>query len=229
MIFQLIDVLQENPAAFFAYLGAIAIALLTGIAFHEFSHAWAANELGDDTAAKQGRLTLNPLAHLDPVGTILLFIVGIGWGKPTPVNPYRLSVGVKRGNMLVALAGPLSNFVFALMVSIPLLAGWVEPIPQGGSFQGASGLQILGSLLLLIGFLNVILGIFNLIPLHPLDGAKVVLGVLPDELARPFASLSRWAPALLLALVAVSFIAPQYSPLRWIFGGAADLFEGLVT
>ena len=108
MIFQLIDVLQENPAAFFAYLGAIAIALVTGIAFHEFSHAWAANELGDDTAARQGRLTLNPLAHLDPAGTALLFIAGFGWGKPVQVNVLSLRNGPKAGMATVAAAGPLS-------------------------------------------------------------------------------------------------------------------------
>ena len=228
MIFQLIDVLQENPAAFFAYLGAIAIALVTGIAFHEFSHAWAANELGDDTAAKQGRLTLNPLAHLDPVGTILLFIVGIGWGKPTPVNPYRLSAGVKRGNMLVAVAGPLSNFVFAFIASIPLIFGWLEPV-SFDYIEFASGSQVLGTFLLLIAFLNVILGVFNLIPIHPLDGFKVLLGVLPDELSRPLASLSRWGPALLIGLILIGFIAPEYSPILWIFDGAADLFLEVIT
>lgn len=228
MIFQLIDVLRENPAAFFAYLGAITIALVTGIAFHEFSHAWAANELGDDTAAKQGRLTLNPLAHLDPMGTILLFIVGIGWGKPTPVNPYRLRVGVKRGNMLVAVAGPISNFVFAFVASIPLIFGWVEPI-SFDYIELASGTQILGTFLLLIAFLNVILGVFNLIPIHPLDGFKVLLGVLPDELAHPLASLSRWGPALLIGLIVIGFVAPEYSPILWIFDGAADLFLEVIT
>ncbi len=228
MIFQLIDVLRENPAAFFAYLAAIAIALVTGIAFHEFSHAWAAKELGDDTAAKQGRLTLNPLAHLDPMGTILLFIVGIGWGKPTPVNPYRLRVGVKRGNMLVAVAGPLSNFVFAFVASIPLIFGWVEPL-SFDYIEQASGSQILGTFLVLIAFLNVILGVFNLIPIHPLDGFKVLLGVLPDELSQPLASLSRWGPALLIGLILIGFIAPEYSPIGWIFDGAADLFLEVIT
>ena len=228
MILQLIDVLRENPPAFFAYLVAIGIALVTGIAFHEFSHAWAANQLGDDTAARQGRLTLNPLAHLDPLGTVLLFVVGVGWGKPTPVNPYRLRVGVKRGNMLVALAGPLSNFAFALVASIPLIFGWVEPI-SFDDIEHASGSQIAGTFLLLIGFLNVILGVFNLIPIHPLDGFKVLLGVLPDELSRPLASLGRWGPVLLIGLIAVSFIRPEYSPLRWIFGAAADLFLEIIT
>lgn len=228
MIIQLFDVLRENPPAFFAYLAAIAIAMVTGIAFHEFSHAWAANELGDDTAAKQGRLTLNPLAHLDPLGTALLFIVGIGWGKPTPVNPYRLRVGVKRGNMLVALAGPLSNFVFALVASVPLILGWAEPI-SFDQIEHASGSQVLGTFLLLIGFLNIILGVFNLIPIHPLDGFKVLLGILPDELSRPLASLGRWGPALLIGLLLISFVKPEWSPLRLIFDQAADLFIEVIT
>ncbi len=228
MIFHLIDVLQENPAAFVAYLGAFALALITGIAFHEFSHAWAANELGDDTAARQGRLTLNPLAHLDPMGTALLFIVGFGWGKPTPVNPYRLSAGVKRGNLLVALPGPLSNFAFALIASTPLIFGWVEPT-SFARIEQASGLQILGEFLFTIAWLNVLLGVFNLIPIHPLDGSKVLLGLLPAAAERPFMSFSRWGPALIIALVLIGFVAPQYSPLGWLFGGAFELFREVIT
>ncbi len=228
MIFWTLDVLRENPAAFVVYLFAFALALVTGIAFHEFSHAWAANELGDDTAARQGRLTLNPLAHLDPVGTALLFIIGFGWGRPTPVNPYRLRLGVKRGNMLVALAGPLSNFVFALIASLPLILGWVEPVSIS-SIEDASGTQVLGVFLLLIAWLNLILGVFNLIPIHPLDGFKVLLGVLPDELARPLTSLSRWGPALLIGIILIGFIAPEYSPLRWIIERAADVFVEIIS
>ncbi len=219
-----LDILSENPAAFFVYLAAFALAFVTGIAFHEFSHAWAANELGDDTAARQGRLTLNPLAHLDPAGTLLLFVAGFGWGKPTPVNPYRLRMGVKRGNMLVAVAGPLSNFAFALLASLPLILGWVEPASSLDAIGRASGPEIFGTFLVLIAWINVVLGVFNLIPIHPLDGFKVVVGLLPDELARPLVPLSRWGPALLIGLVVLSFVAPDYSPLNWIFGSAADLF-----
>ena len=224
-----LDVLTENPAAFLVYLAAFALAFVTGIAFHEFSHAWAANELGDDTAARQGRLTLNPLAHLDPVGTLLLFVVGFGWGKPTPVNPYRLRAGVKRGNMLVAVAGPLSNFAFALLASLPLILGWVEPVSSLNAIERASGSEVFGTFLFFIAWINVILGVFNLIPIHPLDGFKVVVGVLPDELAPPLVALSRWGPALLIGLVLLNFVAPDYSPLRWILGGAADLFLDVVA
>ena len=224
-----LDVLRENPAAFLVYLAAFAVAFVTGIAFHEFSHAWAANQLGDDTAARQGRLTLNPLAHLDPVGTVLLLVVGFGWGKPTPVNPYRLRSGPKRGNMLVAAAGPISNFAFATIAALPLILGWVEPISDFSRIEDATGSEVFGTFLFLIAWINVILGVFNLIPIHPLDGFKVVLGVLPDELARPLASASSWMPALLIGLLALSFFAPEYSPLSWIFGGAADLFLDIVS
>ena len=223
-----LDLLQEDPAAFFVLVAAFGLAFVTGIAFHEFSHAWTANELGDDTAARQGRVTLNPLAHLDPVGTALLLIVGVGWGKPTPVNPYRLRHGPLRGNMLVAAAGPISNFAFATVAALPLVLGWVEPVPDLDRIEDATGGQIFGTFLFFIAWINVILGVFNLIPIHPLDGFKVVLGILPTELAKPLASAGNWMPALLLGLVALSFIAPQYSPLSWIFGGAADVFLDIV-
>lgn len=225
----IIEDLLANPVAGLVYLAAFALAFVTGIAFHEFSHAWAANELGDDTAARQGRLTLNPLAHLDPAGTILLFVAGFGWGKPTPVNPYRLRSGVKRGNMTVAVAGPLSNFAFAFIAALPLILGWVDAPPSLAVFGRADGAELLGAFLFFIAWINVLLGVFNLIPIHPLDGFKVLVGVLPDEAARALVPLSRWGPVLLIALVALNFIAPDYSPLRWIFNEAFDLFLDVVA
>ena len=94
MIWLINDMTAE---AFLVYIAAMAVVLFTGLAFHEFCHAWAANELGDDTAARQGRLTLNPLAHLDPIGAAAIFLIGFGWAKPTPVNPWRLRNGPRRG------------------------------------------------------------------------------------------------------------------------------------
>jgi Zn-dependent protease len=212
----------DNPPALFAYLGAFVVALVTGIAFHEFSHAWTANELGDDTAARQGRLTLNPLAHLEPAGLLMMFFVGFGWGKPTPVNPYRLRGGVKRGNALVALAGPISNFVFAMLAAIPLRAGWVHTIRSFDTIRDASGSEIVGLFLVFIVFYNVLLGCFNLIPIPPLDGFKVALGVLPDEAAQSLARLEPYGMGILLTLFAVGFIAPQYNILGWLIGGLSD-------
>src|SRR5688572_1868378 len=173
--------LSENPQAFFVYAAAFMVALITGIAFHEFSHAWAANELGDNTAARLGRLTLNPIKHLDPVGTALMLLVGFGWGKPTPVADYRLKYGPIKGGALVALAGPASNFVFAAIAGLPLRLGLVES--QFGTnlealIRFGDGQDLLWLFLWFIVWLNVLLGFFNLIPLAPLDGFSVVLGVL---------------------------------------------------
>jgi len=212
----------DNPPALFAYLAAFLVAIITGIAFHEFSHAWAANELGDDTATRMGRLTLNPLKHIEPSGLLLLLFVGFGWGKPTPVNPYRLRNGVKRGNMLVALAGPVSNFVFAVLAAIPLRAGWVTPINSFNDVASASGSELVGLFLIFIVFYNVLLGCFNLIPIPPLDGFKVALGFLPDDAARSLARLEPYGMGILMSLFVLGFIAPQFNILGWMIGGLSD-------
>ncbi len=209
---------SNNPPALFAYLAAFVIAFVTGIAFHEFSHAWAANELGDDTAARAGRLTLNPFAHLDPLGTALLLFVGFGWGKPTPVNPYRLRRGAKTGNALVAAAGPISNFFFAAVAAVPLRFGWITAINDLGRIGDASGQEIVGLFLEFIVLINVLLGVFNLIPIHPLDGFKVAVGVLPGELSRQLNALAPWGPGILMTLIAVGWLTP-YNPIAWLIGG----------
>lgn len=227
MIFFL-DELANNPPALFAYLAAFGVAFVTGIGFHEFSHAWAANELGDDTAARQGRLTLNPIRHLDPMGTMLLLLVGFGWGKPTPVNPYRLRNGPQRGNMMVAAAGPLSNFVFAAIAALPFRFGLIDTVGSFNNIENASGEELVGLFLVFIIYINILLGVFNLIPIHPLDGFKVVLGVLPGEMAAQFSRLAQWGPALLIGLFAVGFLT-QYNPLGWFIGGIGDLVFDLIT
>lgn len=220
-----------TPAAFLVYFAATAVALLTGLAFHEFCHAWAANELGDDTAARQGRLTLNPLAHVDPIGAALMFVIGFGWAKPTPVNPWRLKNGPRRGGALVAFAGPASNFFFAALAALPLKLGIVEP--TFGSFEGlvrdGSGEDYLALFLLVIVNLNIILGIFNLIPLPPLDGFKVALGFLPRGAAHELQRLEPYGPGILMTVLVVGLIAPQYSPIYWIITLVRDdVFNFLV-
>lgn len=210
--------LAGNPEALLAVFAAICVALLTGIAFHEFSHAWMAYQLGDPTAANQGRLTLNPLRHLDPLGTALLFLVGFGWGKPTPVNPYRLRTGPRRGNAVVAVAGPLSNFVFALLAATPLRLGWVGMPSSLERIGEASGAEVVGLFLFYIVLLNVILGLFNLIPLHPLDGFKVAVGVLPRSAAVELERLAPWGPGILMLLIAIGWLTP-FNPLGRIIGG----------
>ena len=230
MIFYLSE-LQENPAVFFVYLAAFAVAVFTGLAFHEFTHAWAANELGDDTAKRLGRLTLNPLAHLEPLGTVLILLVGFGMAKPTPVNPERLKYGPLRGNALVAFAGPASNFFFAAVAAIPLQLGLVES--SFGSNIAAvirfgSGEDYVFLFLYFIIGLNVILGIFNLLPIPPLDGFKVVSGLLPSNLAGELQKLEPYGMGILMTLIVISFVTP-FSPIGWLIGGVNDtIFQLLV-
>ena len=102
------------------------VVLFLAIPIHEWAHAWSAYQLGDDTASLQGRLTLNPMAHLDPIGSLLILVSGFGWGKPVPVNPYRLRTGPRVGHAITAFAGPLSNFVLAMLLAIPFRMHWAN-------------------------------------------------------------------------------------------------------
>lgn len=128
MIFVYLDLLGKNPAAALVLFGALATALLVGISFHEFSHALAADSLGDRLPRRMGRLTLNPLAHLDAGGTFLLLLLGFGWGKPVPVNP-GATANPKAALTITAAAGPLSNFLVAAVAGLPLKMGIVPWLP----------------------------------------------------------------------------------------------------
>lgn len=144
----------------------VAVAILLSLSLHEYSHAWAAYFLGDPTAKYEGRLTINPLAHIDPVGTILLFIVGFGWGKPVPFNPYNLR-NQRWGPSLVALAGPVSNFTAAITVGLLL------------RFLDVSNPAIIFFFSIFV-WINLMLGVFNLMPVFPLDGSHIFLALFPS-------------------------------------------------
>ena len=197
MLFRLLDQFQTDPIAALITLAAFAVALIVGITVHEFSHAWSATQLGDYTARGQGRLTLNPLAHLDPLGTILIFVAGFGWGRPTPVTPSNIRIGERAGMALVALAGPISNMIVATLAALPFRLGTV-------SFRGGIDSQILEALILW----NVVLAIFNLLPIAPLDGFKVVLGVLPRAAAALFERTERFGMIILMVIVLVDVLTP---------------------
>ncbi len=160
---------------------AIAIMLLVGFPVHEFSHALAAYRLGDSTAKLFGRLTLNPIVHFDPVGGSLLAIsfllsggtIGFGWAKPTPVNPMNLQGG-RRGDAIVAAAGPISNFVMAAAAAIPLRFLLANPAML-------DQVQLLAEVLYSFVTINLVLMVFNLIPIPPLDGSKVLFAALDRE------------------------------------------------
>ena len=202
-----LDLLDIGFYVFLAFAGAVVLSLVLGIAFHEFSHAVSASALGDQTARNLGRVSLNPLVHLDPFGTLLLFLMGFGWGKPTPVNPYKLRNGPRTGMAVVALAGPISNLLIASLLALPIRLGWVpwhDPFVVSG-ITGWTGTDYVGLFLSAGVFINCILAVFNLLPVAPLDGFKIWLGLLPSDLARPLARLEQYGILILLGLFFLGF------------------------
>jgi Zn-dependent protease len=199
------DLIDQDFALFLILVAATVLALIVGIGFHEACHAFMATSLGDTLPARQGRTTLNPLAHLDPTGTVLMLIAGFGWGKPVSFNPFGLKTSPKVASFFVSLAGPLSNFVVAGLLAIPIQLGWVDYVNPFWSTRFLSGLETreeyIGLFLTSIVYLNVILGVFNLIPIPPLDGFKVALVILPDDLANEFVKLDRYGILILMFLL----------------------------
>jgi len=156
----------------------LAILFLTSMPIHEWAHAWTAYQLGDDTAALRGRLSINPLAHLDPIGTLSLVFFGFGWGKPVPVSPYRLRGNMRASWALVSAAGPFSNLVLAMLGAIPFRMGWLSLYSSDTSVISLQGI------LLEFILINLSLMLFNLIPIPPLDGSRVLAWLLPPNWAR---------------------------------------------
>ena len=152
--------------------------VLIAITFHEFAHGYAAYKLGDNTAKNQGRLTLNPLNHLDPIGTLMLLVAGFGWGKPVQVNPrnYTRKMSMEKGEAIVSLAGPLMNFILAIIFTLIYCAIYKF---AGISFINSNIGSIIMLLLSATISINIGLGVFNLIPLPPLDGSKIIMPFLP--------------------------------------------------
>jgi Zn-dependent protease len=175
------------------------ITLVIAFSVHEFAHAWSADQLGDDTPRNNGRLTLNPLSHLDPLGSILLVVAGFGWAKPVPINPYALERRSPAGPMMVAAAGPLSNLLLAVLAAIPFQMGLINPTGSGNL------LPSLSSFMMEFIFINLILLFFNLIPVSPLDGEKVLEYFLPPSGRATLYRLRPYGPMILMFLV---FIGP---------------------
>ena len=206
---------------------AILISLLIAIDVHEFAHAWMANELGDPTARYSGRLSLNPLVHLDPMGTMMmLFSVfsgfGIGWGKPVPVDPRYLRKGPRVGMGLVAAAGPLSNLVLAAIVAVPIRLGL--PLP----------LSVV-TLLLTVISVNIFIALFNLLPIPPLDGASILRGVLSTirakwayQVSEAFDRIGVQGYMIFVLLILVDQVLP-ISILDLILGRPHDLLFRLIV
>ena len=177
--------------------------LLTAFAVHEFAHAWSADRFGDPTPRNNGRLTLNPMAHLDPMGSLMLIVVGFGWAKPVPVNPYALARRSSAAMMWVSLAGPTSNLLMALIAAIPFQLGLVSAF---AAFTNPGEiLPSLDKLLFEFVTINLLLMLFNLIPLAPLDGEKILYYLLPVSGQRVMDSIRPYGPLILLAVL---FLGP---------------------
>lgn len=197
---------------------ALALVLVVAFTVHEFAHAWTAYQLGDSTARNQGRLSLDPRRHLDPLGSLMVLAVGFGWAKPVPVNPYYLRNGPKAGMTVVAAAGPVSNLVLAFIAAIPLRLGLV------GTYYQSVFLPNPQQLLEAFVVLNVALFVFNLLPIAPLDGFKVVSGLLPYPASESFRKLEPAGPLILLLLV--FFGGRIFASLIW---GPTNLLVGLLV
>jgi Zn-dependent protease len=189
---------EGSPGAIFTAARDLAFlfpALILSLSVHELAHAWVANSLGDDTARLQGRLTLDPRSHLDPLGTFMLILTviigfGIGWAKPVPVNPWKLKIGPRIGMAVVSIAGPISNIVIAFAAVQAAQALQLPEIPR----------DVVGLLVTLAG-LNIGLAVFNMLPLPPLDGYRVLLGLLPGPAADSFSRIEPYGPMILLFVV----------------------------
>lgn len=209
MIFSL---LQIGPAAAFAFVLAIVI----GITIHEFSHALAGYIQGDMTAKNEGRLTLNPMSHLDPMGSIMLLLAGFGWGRPTPYNPYNLK-NQKYGPLIVALFGPLSNLIGAI-VSIGILIAIGNSLPPN---------NLLILFLTYLFLVNVMLMLFNLLPIPPLDGSQIVFTLLPPKYERVKMWLAKNGPMILFGLIIIDIVT-DIGIFSWIFRGVLSVLFNML-
>ena len=201
MILQSLDLLRQDAVAFILVIGIGLAGLIVGFTVHEFSHAFTAHMQGDNTARSMGRLTFNPVKHIDLLGFLLLLVVGFGWAKPVQVDPYNLRGG-RLGMSLVAFAGPLSNFVLAFILGLVFRFDLLPVVFQARGLSGVE--EILGFAAFLAIFFNLILGIFNLIPLPPLDGSKVLGGLLPRALYEPYLQFERYGWIPLIGLIGVN-------------------------
>jgi Zn-dependent protease len=182
--------------------------LLFALVFHEFSHAWVANKLGDPTSRVAGRLTLNPIAHLDPIGGLMILFVGFGWAKPVPVDPRYLK-NPREDMMKIAFAGPASNLLLAFIAGTILRTGYV----QGN----------LAMMIILFTQINIMLAVFNMIPISPLDGSQIFSGLLIRTNPDLVRNLQIYGPQILLGAILIGYLTP-ISPISWVMRPFVNFF-----
>lgn len=200
----------------------LAPPILLALVMHEYSHAWAANKFGDDTARQMGRLTLNPLAHLDLLGTVMIFLVHFGWAKPVPVNPWKLK-NPKRDMLWISAAGPLMNMLLALVSGI--LISLLSPL------AGQSRVTVAGLGLVMLVYslqINLALAVFNILPIAPLDGSKILFGLLPTRFERYAIPLEKYGPLVLMGLIVAGYFT-HVSILGIIIWPFVSFFSKLFT
>jgi Zn-dependent protease len=191
---------------------------MLGIVVHEAAHAWMASKFGDDTAKSQGRLTLNPAAHYDPIGTVLFPLIGafigsgliFGWAKPVPVSPRNFK-NVRKGIFWVSFAGPLSNIIIAIILSF-LMAILVTKVPQNFSY-----FDIVFKMLQTGALINLVLAVFNLIPFPPLDGSKMVSSFLDYETSMKFENLQRYSFIFIIILWTTNIFQYLFMPAYFLY------------
>jgi Zn-dependent protease len=189
MLLANLDLLRNNPAEFAGLLVMFAISMAVAITVHEFSHAYVANWAGDNTAKRLGRLSLNPLVHLDPMGTMMLLFIGFGWGKAVPVTTALIKPPVKRNMAAVSVAGVCANLVTAAAFGLLFRVG-VSVYPA-----------VVAELLVYIVWINIMLAIFNLLPIPPLDGSNLLAAALPDRTMRIVWPALKYAPIILFMVL----------------------------
>lgn len=217
---QLADLLIDRAVGF--------IPVLLSLTVHEWAHAWTALQLGDDTAKMMGRVSLNPLDHIDPVGTLLLPLLGVpfGWAKPVPVNPnrFRTSVPMSTGMLLVAAAGPISNLILAAIgcAALAILSRFGGPASHATTSLAAhtAAATLLQSMVLI----NIVLAMFNLLPIPPLDGSRIADALMPNSLRSLWDGFMRLGPALLVAVVMLPMLG-GFSVFRLPIQWAAELMR----
>lgn len=211
----IISLIQRSPGLAIAF----AITAILAFAYHEFAHAFVADRLDDPTPRSFGRLTLNPFVHINAFGILMLFLLGFGWAT-TPVNPNRLRGNPRTSMAVVAVAGPLTNLLMALIYAVPIRLGIITPSFSTGILPTPFEIAIMGI------YINIVLFAFNLLPIPPLDGFTILLGLLPAEMAYQLGALRQYGPMLLLAiLILPSLLGSRYN----VFSFVIDPIMGLLV